>query len=112
MPTKKYNQTKPTKLAEGTERRLIHTDNLMMVLIDFDNGPQDEPDEPHSHPHEQTALVVEGEIILFIEGEEQQHLRPGDMYAVPPNKMHGIQRLTKKCRLADSFTPLREDFLA
>ena len=110
MPTLKYKNTSPDAIAKGIERRLIHTNKLMMVVIDFDNGPQDKPDEPHSHPHEQTAYVVEGEIMLFIEGEEKQRLKPGDMYAVPPNKMHGIRRLTIKCRLVDCFTPLREDF--
>ncbi len=111
MPTLKYKSTGREIIAPGIKRRIIHTDKLMMVAIDFDDGPQDKPDEPHSHPHEQTAYVVEGEIILFIEGEEEQHLKSGDMYAVPPNKMHGIRRLTKKCRLVDCFTPLREDFL-
>ena len=54
----------------------------MTVLIDFHNGPWDEPEPPHSHLHEQTSYVVEGEIIFYCEGEPDQHLEPGDMFAV------------------------------
>lgn len=49
----------------------------MMVVIDFNDGPTDEPDPPHSHHHEQVSYVVTGEI-LFVLGNQQTHLGPGD----------------------------------
>jgi quercetin dioxygenase-like cupin family protein len=68
MAVQRYAEMKPDLIREGTdgtigaERRLGYTDNLMMTTIDFYNGPQDEPDPPHTHSHEQISYVVDGEI--------------------------------------------------
>ena len=96
---------------EGLQRKIIRTNNLMTVLIDFSNGPWEEPEPPHSHHHEQTSYIAEGEIIFYCEGEKDQHLKAGDMFAVPSNKKHTIKLLTKRARLIDNFYPIREDFL-
>ena len=110
MAVLKYDETPSEKIAENVERRLGHLDNLMIVVIDFDDGPTSEPDPPHSHPHEQTCYVAEGEIIFILDGE-QSRLKAGDVFLVPSNKPHTIQRLTKHVRLVDCFNPIREDFL-
>lgn len=110
MTILKYNDTPAEKIAKNVERRIGHLDNLMIVVIDFDDGPTSEPDPPHSHSHEQVSYVVEGEIIFILDGEQTQ-LGPGDVFLVPSDKPHTIQRLTKHVRLVDCFTPLREDFL-
>lgn len=110
MATLKYQETPAEKFAPGAERRLGHLDNLMIVVIDFDDGPTSEPDPPHSHPHEQVCYVAAGEIIFILDGEETR-LGPGDVFLVPSGRPHTIQRLTKHVRLVDCFTPIREDFL-
>lgn len=97
-------------IGDRRERYLGHTDNLMMVIIDFDDGPTSEPDPPHSHPHEQMSYVVTGELIVHI-GEDQKQLGPGDIFTVPPDVPHTVQLLSEHVRLVDCFTPLREDFL-
>lgn len=111
MPVLKWSESTPMLVKTGVQRRLIHTTELMMVVIDFNNGPWSQPDPPHSHVHEQTTYVVEGEIIFFCEGEAEQMLVAGDMFSVPSGKEHTIQLLTKTAKLIDSFTPLREEFL-
>ncbi len=111
MPVLKYDEAQGEQVAPGLVRRKVHTPNLMTVVIDFTNGPQDEPDPFHHHPHEQTSYVAAGEILFFLEGEEPQHLKAGDMFYVPSMKPHCIQLLTKEARLVDSFNPIREDFL-
>jgi quercetin dioxygenase-like cupin family protein len=111
MPVLKFDKVPYEEVKEGLERKIIHTKNLMTVLIDFSNGPWEEPEPPHSHPHEQTSYVVEGEIIFYCEDEPDQHLEPGDMFAVPSGKMHTIKLLTPHVRLVDSFSPIREDFI-
>jgi quercetin dioxygenase-like cupin family protein len=111
MPVLKAEETTPTIVKEGVQRRLLHTDGLMMAAIDFDNGPWKHPDPGHSHVHEQTTYVAEGEIIFFCEGEPEQRLKAGDMFSVPSGKEHSIQLLSKTAKLIDSFTPLREEFL-
>ena len=111
MAVLKFNEVPYEIVRVGLQRKIIHTDNLMTVLIDFSDGPWDKPEPPHSHPHEQTSYVAEGEIIFLCEGEADQHLKAGDMFAVPSGRPHTIQLLTEKARLVDCFNPVREDFL-
>ena len=111
MATLIFDETPYEVVKEGLNRKIIHTKNLMTVLIDFTGGPWDKPDPDHSHPHEQITYVAKGEIILFCEGEKEQHLKAGDMFAVAGDVKHTVQLLTEEARLIDTFTPLREDFL-
>ncbi len=111
MAVLKFDQVPYEIVKAGLERKIIHTNNLMTVLIDFTNGPWDEPEPPHSHPHEQTSYVAAGEIIFYCEGEPEQYLKAGDMFAAPSGKKHTVKLLTKHVRLVDSFNPIREDFL-
>ena len=110
MGTIIQKDTTRESIGENRQRYLGHTEKLMMVVIDFDDGPTSQPDPPHSHPHEQMSYVAEGEIIVHI-GTEQTRLGPGDMFTVPPDVPHTVQLLTAHVRLVDVFTPLREDFL-
>ena len=110
MTILKYDEAPAEQFREGAERRLGHTDNLMMVVIDFRDGPKMHPDPLHSHPHEQVSYVAEGEII-FVMDDRQTRLGPGDMFLIPSGRPHSIQQLTEQVRLVDCFTPIREDFL-
>jgi quercetin dioxygenase-like cupin family protein len=100
-----------TELAPGLRRKLIHTDQLMMVVVEFTQGPAEVPDPFHHHPHEQVSYIAEGELILFVEGAGEQKLQKGDLFAIPSGIPHTVQTLTPVVRIIDSFTPLREDFL-
>jgi quercetin dioxygenase-like cupin family protein len=111
MPVLTAHSADISTVKEGVRRRLIYTDNLMMAVIDFDNGPWEQPDPSHSHVHEQVTFVAEGHIIFFCEGEEKKHLVAGDMFSVPSGKEHAIQLLSSSAKLIDSFTPIREEFL-
>ncbi len=111
MATLLFDEVPYEVLRKGLQRKIIHTNNLMSVLIDFTDGPWDEPDPYHSHPHEQISYVAKGEVLFFCEGEKEQHLKEGDMFAVPSGLKHTIKLLTREVRLVDSFNPLREDFL-
>ena len=97
-------------IAPERKRYLAHTEKLMMVVIDFSDGPSAEPDPPHSHPHEQVSYVVAGELVVYI-GDSQSQLGPGDMFCVPPNVPHTVQLLSDFVRLVDTFTPIREEFI-
>ena len=106
----KSSEVTPKVIAKDRTRYLAHLPNLMMVVIDFENGPASQPDPPHSHPHEQISYVVSGEVNVVL-GNEVTRLGPGDIFTVPPNIPHSIQLLTTKARLIDAFTPIREEFL-
>lgn len=110
MTVQRYHDMPATVLREGAERRLAYLDNLMIVVLDLDDGPKTEPDPPHAHPHEQLCYVAEGEILFLMDGEKA-HLAAGDVFLVPSGKPHTIQQLTQHVRLVDCFTPIREDFL-
>jgi quercetin dioxygenase-like cupin family protein len=106
----KQSQVAKQTIADGRTRFLAQTDRLMTAVIDFSDGPTSEPDPPHSHPHEQITYVAEGEI-YFCVADEKHHLCQGDLFTVHGNLPHSVQLLTKKVRLVDTFTPIREDFL-
>lgn len=106
-----YEQTPGEVFREGCERRIIQTSRLMTVVIDLNNGPWNQPDPYHSHPHEQTTYLADGEILFLAEGQEPTRMKAGDMFAVPSNQPHSIQLLSKRARLVDTFNPIREDFL-
>ena len=107
----KYDEAPVTKVAEGIERRIIHTDNLMLVVVDFYDGPTASPDPFHHHVHEQVSFMAEGEVLLLAGDKEPVHLKAGDLFAMEPDVPHTIQRLTKHVRIIDCFTPLRDEFL-
>ncbi len=101
-----------TELAPGLKRKLIHTDNLMIVVVEFTNGPAEVPDPFHDHHHEQVSYIAEGELILFIKDAGEKKLRKGDLFAIPSGIPHTVQTLTRVVRIIDSFTPLRKEFLS
>ena len=111
MSVLKEQDAEPVIVKDGVKRRLLHGENLMMVVIDFDNGPWSEPDPPHQHIHEQTTYVAAGELIFYCEGQMDQQLVSGDMFFVPSGKMHSIKVLSRMVRLIDCFNPIRKDFL-
>lgn len=110
MGTVKEREAAKVEIGLKRSRYLAQSENLMMVIIDFDDGPTSQPDPVHDHPHEQISYVAAGEIIVVL-GEEQIRLSAGDMFVVPPGVPHSVQLLTSHVRLVDTFTPLREDFL-
>ncbi len=42
----------------------------------------------HSHPYEQTSVVIQGRMRLKV-GNEVREIGPGDMWFVPPEMPHG-----------------------
>ena len=112
MPVVKQELSPLSCVKKGLRRNLIYTQNLMTVINEFYDGPWEAPEPPHSHPHEQTAYVAAGELIYYCEDESEQHLKAGDMFSAPAGKKHTIKCLTPVVRIVDSFTPIREEFLA
>jgi quercetin dioxygenase-like cupin family protein len=63
----------------------------------------------HSHPHEQVGMVLEGQAIFHIGGEEKV-LGKGDMYRIPGNVKHHVTALAELVKALDIFYPIREDY--
>jgi quercetin dioxygenase-like cupin family protein len=70
--------------SEATLRRLLADDG-------FEGSPwHDEPDaryRPHSHDHDESLWVIEGEITFGI-GEREYCLGPGDRLMLPRGTVH------------------------
>ena len=111
MAILKFTENTHEIVREGLERRIIYTPNLMTVIVDFTDGPWAEAEPFHSHPHEQTSYVAEGEIIYYCEGEPEQLLKAGDMFAALSGQQHTIRLLSPTARLIDNFNPIRQEFL-
>lgn len=63
---------------------------------------------PHSHPHEQSTFVLEGELTFEIEGDKTL-VQAGEIVIIPSNIVHQATAGPAPVRLLDIFTPVRED---
>lgn len=111
MAVLKYHENNWEEVREGVFRKIVYLEKIMTVMIEFRNGPWSDAEPFHSHPHEQTCYIAQGEIVLFCEGEADQHLMEGDLFYIPSGKKHTIKVLSPMARLIDSFSPIRQDFI-
>lgn len=70
--------------------------------------PDKEDTDTHSHPWEQTNVLVEGEID-FIVGDEQVSLKQYDALTVPPGVEHTSRATSDEVAKMMVIWPLRED---
>jgi quercetin dioxygenase-like cupin family protein len=111
MAIQRYNENNWDEIRKGVFRKIVYLEDIMTVLVEFRNGPWNEADPFHSHPHEQTTYVAKGEIILSCEGEPDHQLAEGDMFYIPSRKKHTIRVMSTLVRLVDNFSPIREEFI-
>ncbi|WP_181703905.1 cupin domain-containing protein [Chthonobacter albigriseus] len=96
-----------TDTEPGVRRQiLVHTDDLMMVRVDFRKGAVG---KLHNHPHIQASLVERGVFDVTIDGRTVR-LEKGGTFIVPTNLVHGVLAVEEGA-LIDVFTPRRDDFL-
>ncbi len=62
----------------------------------------------HSHPHEQSTFVLEGEL-QFELGGETRTIRAGELVIVPGGVEHFVIVGPMPTRALDNFSPVRED---
>jgi quercetin dioxygenase-like cupin family protein len=66
---------------------------------------------PHTHPHEQIGVVLEGEVEMAV-GDKRRRLKKGDAYLAPPDVPHGRAAVSKdQIKLLEVFSPPREDLI-
>ncbi|MFB6069444.1 MAG: cupin domain-containing protein [Halanaeroarchaeum sp.] len=77
-------------------------------LLGFSRIEPDRPDaEPHTHPYEQTNVLIEGRLDFLVDGERVE-LAPYDALTVPPEIPHTSRTVGESATLL-AFWPLRED---
>jgi quercetin dioxygenase-like cupin family protein len=90
----------------GVHIQTAAAERMMLSLVDL------EPNsvvEPHSHPHEQVGMLLEGKAIFYI-GDEQKTLQAGDLYRIPGGVTHRVVVLDQPARALDIFCPVREEY--
>lgn len=65
--------------------------------------------EPHSHPHEQMGILLEGELTFTIGGQTRT-LRPGEMWRIPGGVVHSAVAGERPVKALDVFHPVREEY--
>jgi quercetin dioxygenase-like cupin family protein len=65
--------------------------------------------QPHSHPHEQMGLLLEGQLTFTI-GDEVRTLQPGEMWRIPGGVVHSCIAGDEPVIALDVFHPIREDY--
>ena len=81
-------------------------ENLMLSVVELQ--PRSVV-EPHSHPHEQMGLLIEGELTFTIGGHTKKIL-PGDMWRIPGGVVHGCVAGDTPTKALDVFCPVRDDY--
>ena len=94
------------ELAEGVTTGVTWGEKLMLSFVKL-NPNATVP--PHSHPHEQMALVLSGKLEVTI-ANESRLLKEGDVFLVPSGMEHSVKNLESQTRVLDIFSPPREDF--
>lgn len=95
----------PHALVAGVTMRPLFGDGAMLNLLEFEPGARV---PPHDHPHEQLGYVIEGRLVLEIDGVAHE-LGPGAAYAIPGGVEHAAWS-EGPCLVLDVFQPVREDY--
>jgi quercetin dioxygenase-like cupin family protein len=98
---------KELQLADGIRARVVNTNTVSVAHVHLEAGavlPE------HTHHHEQTVNVLEGELELVVEGKPII-LKRGLSMVLPPMVPHSGKALTDAF-VMDIFHPVREDFVA
>lgn len=84
---------------------MVHGEKTLMAQFKLEKG-RALPD--HSHPHEQTGLLISGHIVITIDGTEHEAL-PGDSWCIGSDVPHSARALEDSVAI-EVFSPVREDY--
>ena len=45
----------------------------------------------HTHPGIETGYVLDGEVLMIVEGQPDRTLKPGDSFVIPPGAKHDVK---------------------
>jgi quercetin dioxygenase-like cupin family protein len=96
------------ELVPGVRMQPLYGDQVMLNMVELQPGSGV---GEHSHEHEQLGLVVEGVLVLRIDGIEHR-LPAGYGYQIPGGVSHAAWAEGGVCRVLDIFHPVREDYRA
>ena len=92
------------KLIKRTE---MGTGNLVTLLMEVE-VPAGVEVARHTHPGIESAFVLEGEAELYVEGQENAAVTPGQGFQIPAEVPHGVRKIEKPLRLAITYVVDRD----
>jgi quercetin dioxygenase-like cupin family protein len=87
----------------GWAGRFFHSENMTFGHSEISEGAAELHE--HHHPQEEVWNVIEGKILLVVEGQERR-LGPGEAAVIPPNARHSAKPL-EACRAIIVDHPVR-----
>ena len=93
------------EIIKGFKGRFVHTERFTIGFWEVKAGAEI---PLHSHMHEQTTQVTEGEFEMTVNGITKIY-KPGTILVIPPHAVHDGKALTN-CKITDVFCPVREDY--
>jgi quercetin dioxygenase-like cupin family protein len=63
----------------------------------------------HSHPGEELAFVLEGEVVIEMEGKPAATMKAGDTFFVPAGTVHSAKNASKKLAVVISTYVVEKD---
>ncbi|MCU0388315.1 MAG: cupin domain-containing protein [Chitinophagaceae bacterium] len=100
-----FDEVPVKQIAPGFFCKLVHTENNTINFLEVKAGSQ-LPN--HSHPHEQSSFILDGQFEMTVNGESKV-LVANDFVVIPGGVEHGGKAITD-CKLIDVFSPVREDY--
>ena len=98
---------KEREVAPGIVLRLVWGERVMLSHVTF----QPHNALPaHSHPHEQTGIVLDGELDMTVAGQTRR-CRKGDAFTIPGGVEHSVTSGAAAATILDTFSPPREDYM-
>ena len=95
------------QLLEGIDiTTLVHGDKTLMGQFKLAKGAVI---PAHSHPHEQTGIMISGKLRFVVEGEIMD-VETGDSWCLPGRVEHSAEALEDSV-VIEVFSPVREDYL-
>ncbi len=104
MPYYELDALATRVLFPGFTARLVHTPLVTQSFVECTAGASF---PEHRHPHEQTVIVLEGELELRVGGKTHR-LTPGTVFAIPGDVPHAGTAIVDT-RVLDVFSPPRDD---
>jgi quercetin dioxygenase-like cupin family protein len=94
------------EIAPGGQIRVAYGDKIMLSFVEIQPGGVI---PPHSHPHEQGGLCLEGAMEFTI-GGETRIVRKGQGWMIPGGVIHAVRALESGASALDIFSPPRDEY--
>ena len=105
---RKKDSGESRQLLEGVNlTTLVHGDKTLMGQFNLSKGAMI---PAHSHPHEQTGIMISGKLRFIVNGETID-VEAGDSWCLPGDVKHSAEALEDTV-VIEVFSPVREDYLS